>query len=338
MGKIKGIISVALALMVIMGTPILSFAGNKLSEEETIEYEETHDQIVFDDLSVLVINEDEIIVDVDPTVSMFKKEKAKQEKEKYDCFVKENKNTTKALYEKFQSGENVCVMSYTELPVVAQEDHYERVPKNAKSETSTFGITANAGEVEWDADSSEAAKGKFTLTTMITRQGDGNPYLYKALTIGVWDTSISLLTGENKPADGWDYVLQSCPVITSGDEFVCDYNYKTDGSTSGKEGTHFIDTAGEDSWVVYSVKDDPIGLAQLSAFTLTQPFKAKATTSPKKIHSYYVHTWDSMSIDASATGSAGKSGGEPSFEVGMEFHLSKEKKWWQVHNAVEYNF
>ena len=339
MNKIKSVISVFLSALFIIGTPTISFASSQIFEQEQTEYEETHGQINFDCLSVLVIDKKEVIVDVDPTISILKKTPAKQEKEKFDMYIKENPQITETLSNMFMSGENVCVLSYTEAPIVKVEEHYERIEKDTKNPVGFLSVSTSAAVKSEGSEPSLGANQNFGLSTIVTRKGESNPYLYTALTIGVWDTGISpAFTGENRPGGGNDFVLQSCPTVTSTSTFACDYNYKTNGQTTGQEGVNFFETDGGDSWIEFSVEDDPLGLAQLQAFALTQTFRAKATTKTKKIHSHYIHTWQTMSLDVTASGTAGLQGQDPAVEVGLSITPSKETKWWPLHNSVSYNW
>ncbi len=333
MNKIKAILSFVLSMLFVLGMPIMSFASAQKNEDFS-EYEEIHDQINFDYLSILVIDKN-VVVDIDPTVSILKRSQAKEQKEKYDEYIKENRKVAEVIYDTVKKGENLCVVSYTVAPVVAVNDHYERVKKE-EAYTLPFGVKASA-EMEISTPS-KGANANFQLTTIVTREGNANPYTYTALTMGVWNTSTSIFTGENKPAAGKDFVLQACPTVTSSSEFSCDYNYATSGQTSGQEGVNYFRTNGFDSWVEFSVEDDPFGLAQMEAFGLTQTFKAVATTNTKKINSYYIHTWQTMNLDVTVTGVAGTSEGTPAAQVGLSINPTKTSMWWPLYNSVSYDW
>lgn len=233
------------------------------------------------------------------------------------------------------SGDYICAISYTEAPVVYEEDHFERIPKQNSNSTNPFFVTANA------ADKSETSSGsktyKFTLKTTILRRGVKNPYTYQATTSGTWEKTITS-SGEKKPAARKDYVMQSCPVITTKDSFSSTYTHNTSGSKNGQLGINYFRTNGGNSWVKYDIIDNPSGLAQLSTFRLTQTFSAQSTSEAKKINSYYVHIWEAMSVTATATGNAGTSGGVPSMGVSLTIIPTIVAKQWQIYDYVTYKW
>lgn len=329
----KKVLSVFLVVSIIIGTPVLSFASNETLE---VEYEEFHDQINFEDLSVCVVNKNDLIVEVDPTTSIFKKSEAKKQKEKYDKFIDKHPDATEKLKASVNSSEFVCAISYTDAPVINMGDHYERVIKE-KNNNTLFGINAIAANSN-ESEPSRHGNDNFSLYTVIVKLGTKNPYIYRASTVGKWNTSISLGGSANKPSPGNDFVLQACPTVTSASRFVSTYNYKTSGSVSGQEGINFFLTDGDDSWVQYEVVDDPLGLAQLKNFTCEQTFKAKSTTKTKKINSYYIHTWEEMTISVTASGSVGVEGDTPSAGVSLSYTPGIQNKQWRVYNFVTFNW
>ena len=77
--------------------------------------------------------------------------------------------------------------------------------------------------------STASTRYRLTLQTQISRSGSSNPYKYTAITTGSWSNSISIFSGEKKPAGGNDFILQSCPTVTSRTTFSSEYNYSTHG-------------------------------------------------------------------------------------------------------------
>lgn len=262
--------------------------------------------------------------------------KAKKQKEKYERYVENHPQAVNELLDAVNSSDHICAISYTEAPVVYAEDHYERIPKEDNANLSLFAISASAAD---KIDTSKASlRHKLTLQTSIVRRGTSAPYIYTARTYGTWDNSPSVFGGEKKPAAGNDFVVQACPTITNSDWFSSTYNYETSGSKNGQEGINYFRTDGNDSWVKYEVVDDPVGLAQLETFSLSQTFKAQSTTATKKINSYYIHTWKQMSVTVTANGSAGVSGGKPSAGVALSFSPSISEKQWQLYNSVSFDW
>lgn len=215
-------------------------------------------------------------------------------------------------------------------------DHFERVKKQDAPAIPFGTLTAKAVS---PVTSKPSVNYHLTLQTKISRSGSSNPYKYTAKTSGVWDTSVStLLDGKKKPAFGDDYVLQACPAVVSSSSFSSRYNYTTKGKRDGQEGANYSQADGGNCWIEYKVDDDPLGIAQLESFNITQVFKAKSTKATKKINSYYVHTWASLSIRASATATPGVSGGNPAVNVGLSISPTIKEKQWQLYNYVSYNW
>lgn len=332
----KKVFAAILAVTIIVSTPCISFASNSKDNITSVEYEEYHDQINFDNLMILVANKKDIIVDVDPAISLLKKFEAKKQKKKYDRYIENHPEAAKELMNAINSSDYICAISYTETPLVYVEDHYERIPKEDSIDTNPFGINASAADKTLSSNPSQ--RYRLTLKTTITRRGSSNPYTYYASTSGTWDNSASVFDGETQPDVGNDFIMQSCPTVTNSAIFSSTYNYSTNGSKNGQEGINYFMTDGGDSWVKYEVVDDPTGIAQLKIFSLQQTFKAQTTTTTKKINSYYIHTWEEMSISVSASGNAGTSGGKPSAGVTLSFTPTTVDKHWQLYNFVSYNW
>lgn len=331
----KKVLGIVLAILLIVSTPCMSFANNTNNSYNSEKYEEYHDQINFEDLMMFVVNKNAIVVTVDPTISFFKKIKAKKQKEKYERYVENHPEAAEELLDAVNSSDHICAISYTEAPLIYIEDHYERIPKEDNN-ISLFCINASAADEI--AISNASLRHRLTLQTSIVRRGTSSPYIYTARTYGTWNNSVSLFGGETKPAAGNDFILQACPTITNSVRFSSKYNYETSGSKNGQEGTNYFRTDGGDSWVKYEVVDDPVGLAQLSEFSLSQTFKAQSTTATKKINSYYIHTWKQMSVAVSVGGSAGVSGGKPSAGVSLSFAPTISDKQWQLYNSISFDW
>ena len=325
--KVKRIFASLLLLSIFINSfMIASFAKD---ESERQLYEETHDQINFDYLTVGIVNES-LIVEVDPTISVLKRKEAKKQMEKFEKLSKESPEIVSELKDSIKSNEFICAISYTDAPLVYVDDHFERVLANKRT---------SKGVVPSYSTSAASISGNLKLWTRVGRSGSSNPYTYTATTFGEWNNSATgLWGGENSPGAGYDFILQSCPNTVSSDSFSSTYNYSTSGSTNGQEGINFRRSGGNNSWVQYDVVDDPVGIAQLKTFSLVQKFKAKATSRTKKIKSYYVHTWKKMTISVAVNGTAGKSGGEPAASVGLTITPSVVEKQWKLYNYVSYDW
>lgn len=328
----KKVVGVALAILLILSTPCVSFANNIKSDRKS-KYEEYHDQINFEDLMIYVVNKNNIIVDVDPTISLIKMIKAKRQKKKYDRYAANNPEAVTELLNTVISGDYICAVSYTETPLIYVDDHYERIPREDNN-LPLFAIDASAADKT--ATSTASKRHCLTLNTSIVRRGTSAPYIYTARTYGTWDNLV--LDEEKAPATGNDFILQACPTVTSSVRFSSKYNHETSGSINGIEGKNYFKENGGDSWIQYEIVDAPAGLAKLSEFSLSQTFRAQITTETKKINSYYIHTWKQMDVTVSVSGSAGVSGGKPSAGVSLSFTPSIKDKQWQLYNYIAFNW
>lgn len=332
----KKILAIILATLCVVSTPCISIASSAKTNSSDKKYKEYHDQINFDDLTVIAVNKNDLIVDVDPSISFYKKIKAKKYKEKYYKYIRNHPEAKNELLDAINSCNYVCAVSYTDAPLVYVEDHYERILEEDNNIPSLFSISASAEDRS--ATSNPSPSYKFTLKTTIYRRGTSNPYSYQATTTGNWDNSVSIIGGKENPAGGLDYIFQACPTVTGSVIFNSTYNYETSGSKNGQEGKNYFKYNGGDSWIKIAIEDDPTGLAQLNNFSLTQTFSAQSTSDTKKINSYYVHTWKTMNVNVTASGTVGTSGGKPSLGVTLNIVPEIAESSWPVYNFVSYNW
>lgn len=337
---LKQILSLSMTMFILIGmTSFWSFASD---DEPVSKYEETHDQINFDNLMVTVVDKENLVVEVDPTASFFDKIDAKRQKSKYEKFIKDNPDDVDELLDTVSDGGYLCAMSYTEAPLEYKDGHYERILKKPSSTSDLF--TASAADTTTSAygiSDWTKGQGKFSLRTSISRYEHNSKgvYTYRSRTYGKWENAWSnIFNGSQYPAAVRDTVTQACPIIISNDVFACTYSEAINGSTAGQEGTHYTREAGNNSWVRYSIVDDPVGKAQLSTFRLTQKFFAKSTSDVKRINSAYCHTWKKVDLQFKITGSAEISGGAPTFGVFIEITPNIVADAWTVYNYVSYKF
>lgn len=336
----KQILSLSMAMFILIGmTSFWSFASD---DKPVSKYEETHDQINFDNLMVTVVDKENLVVEVDPTISFLDKIDAKRQKSKYEKFIKDNPDDVDELLDSVNEGGNLCAMSYTDAPLEYKDGHFDRILKKPTSNSTLF--TASAADTTLYTETNKPNYGggqNFMLKTTITRyvSATAGVYTYRARTYGTWKTGISTsLNGTYRPAYGEDTVQQACPITTSSVAFASKYNYATDGSKDGQEGKNFRQSRGGDSWIEYRITDDPLGLAQLTWFRLTQKFYAKPAKAVRKINSCYNHTWASMNFNISISGSAGSSKGEQTNDVSLIVTPTVEEKSWNIYNYVSYKF
>lgn len=122
-------------------------------------------------------------------------------------------------------------------------------------------------------------------------------------------------------------------MVISSDSLAALYFYYI-GSTDnfyGRIGEEYARVNGNNNYIEYSVKDDPLGLNQLNFVKLKTTTWGKPLSSTRKINSYYVHTWKSLSLNVSVSGSSSK-------EVALSITPSIKDNSWTLYNNVTFNF
>lgn len=305
--KMKKILSMSLAICI-----ITSITQNASAQEN--EYMETSYQINFSDFRPYVFNNDELCFSVSSNLS---EDDLKN--------VNENIDTLENLFDEFPDLENdladatkngeIKAVSFTEVPLIWENNHYERVPM---SQYSNFETSDSNG------------KGKFLMFTSIGggyKQVSSN-YEYNMTTQGYWSKN-SILGGSDYPDAGNDFIFQTCP--TSFKILSDSMNAWYDDGSKGSNGKHFWREDGDDNYVRYVIQDDPLGYVQNSNFTLNTKAVAPKSNQTRRIGSYYVHTWDQLDLSFSISASSDKL-------LQLSLTPSLKEKSWQVYNYVTFNF
>ncbi len=283
-----------------------------VANNESAEYQESHFQINLADYDVYVDNGEMNLVAKKSLARSSKKAVSENASKLQEIFaefpdVKEN------LISEYQADDELCAVSFTEVPVVYVDGHYERVPVTRGSSTSD-----------------KSSSGKFLLYTSIHGgvQALNNQYRYVARTFGSWSNSI--LGGANYPAAGNDYVLQTAPNTfgRTSDSIAATYDHNPTGGVSGSD---FWREDGNSQYVRYLIKDDPAGYRQLKSFTLESIYAGPQFMFTRQIGSYYVHTWNEMTLAVSVSASTDRA-------ITLTLTPSIVSKSWQIYNFVEFAF
>ncbi len=171
----------------------------------------------------------------------------------------------------------------------------------------------------------------FSLVTSVsrgTKKDKDGYYTYICKTTATWDKN-SAIGGEKYPGAGYDYIMHTMPegFLRISDDVSISYNHDR---TAQNETDYACCDEGM-NYVKYKVADDPAGNNQMTSCTLTTTCKSKATLATRVINSYYVHTWNSVSLSAS-------------FSIGTIFSNplsvipSVTEKSWQVYSYAPFNF
>lgn len=313
------------------------------SSEDSI-FEETRDQIVFDNLSVYVVNGNNLVVDVDRSVSLPKRISARREKEKYDRFIEKNKNNEKILLDVANEGNELVALGYTEVPLIDAGDHMDRVKKKEKN-IDLFAMTVSAASTSKTGSFGKGGNGNFILSTTISRGAAvGNQYMYTATTTGEWLEN-SAVSYKNYPAGGNDFLFQTFPGNIYLDNMSALYNHKISKNSGnyGRNGTEYwresLTSAGgyTNNVLKYCIKDDPVGIQQLKKCVLKTQFYGKPRTG-NVVNSYYVHTWKSLNVKFSIAAGIGVTPQGPAPSIALEITPTIADGLWKVTSYVSYNF
>lgn len=276
----------------------------------------------FTDLDVYVVDDEILSIEIEKEVPFWGRQKVQYSVTMLEKSMRETPDIKDSVMEDLNSSEELMAISVTEAPVVFVDNHYERI-----SETSVL----NVADYEASEKSEESTKWKFSLYTKIqkssTKNSDGT-YEYIARTKGSWSAN-SFWGGENYPASGTDYVLQSAP-----NDWVRTSHYMNayyDNDVDGEEGKEYWFSDGGANFLQGHLVDDPWGWRQNESFSMVCRYAANASNSYRIINSWYVHTWSEISIDVSVSVSSKK-------EVVLDIDPSSTEKSWTLYNYVSFNF
>lgn len=270
-------------------------------------------EVNFSDVDLSVINGSQIVVTPSKATTRVNPD-ATTVKDVYAFFDK-YPDIERCIADKITNGEETIAISYTDVPLKWVADHYERISSSD----------------HFSSDASKGADGNFLLYATLDydrsfSEADGTiTRYYTVKTYGTWAKN-SAASGEKYPAAGYDYVHQTVPneFTIEKTKFSCRYDNGDSGTSSD-----YSEQDGGDCFTEYRVKDDPVGNKQLKSFTLTSNVYAPASSSKRLAHSYYTHTWKSLSISTTVSVSTAK-------EVQLSITPSIQEKSWTIHNRLSF--
>lgn len=306
----KKIMSLVLAALLLCTTCLPASAAQTVEE-----YVEEMYQINFTDINVSVDENGRLSVKVKDNLSSARNSMAENNIVKLQEVIQEFPCVESDMLTMMEETDGeLCAISITEVPLIWNGDHYERMSANTRGQTS----------------SESNGNGKFLMYTMVGGCYSNDEDAYVVMTCGSWSAN-SFLGGQNYPAAGEDYVLQSCPnsFVRIEDELTVTYN---NAPVEGTEGENFWREDGNEYFVQYALEDDPFGTRQCKSFVLTTGAYGPASDGEyRQINSYYVHTWKALTIETSFGVNTEK-------EVSVDITPSIVNKSWQVYNYVTFNF
>lgn len=309
MKRFQGLLNTILALTLMLLMTVPAFAA----ESDTEKYMETHFQINFSDFNVNV-SENELTLTVKEPIAISRDTSVAMDLAMLDKVFEEFPGVEEELISEYQSEEELHAVSFTIVPLMAVDGHYERVPAKARG-------------YEY---SEENGNGKFLMSTSISGgiSSVSGGYEYTAKTSGWWSNNI--IGGSDYPDAGADYVFQTSPNTFSriSDEIYVGYDHSP---TAGVKNDDYWRENGDATYVRYAIQDDPLGYRQCDRLFLTTVSAGPKSSKYRQIGSYYVHTWDEMTIDVSVSVSTDKS-------VSLDITPGNVMKSWQVYNYVSFDF
>ncbi|MEZ3420992.1 MAG: hypothetical protein K1V95_03630 [Eubacterium sp.] len=317
--------ALAIIIAIILScTPLTAFAESSNNEDIYVEY---YNKINFTDIDYAISNSNKLLLSVKNSENTLKKSKAEKDISVLKEYFKNNKSAELDFIRELENDNTIMAISYTIAPLIWNTDHYDRV---LKTNNSTYAAAPSTS-------GNTSSKGYFTMQTTISKTTTSNSageYKYTTQTKGYWSES-SYKGGSDYPASGDDFIIQSVPntMKISSDSLAALYHYYigTTDNYYGRLGKEYYREDGGDNFVKYSVEDDPLGLNQLESVKLNTVTWGKPSTSTRKINSYYVHTWTSMSVKVSI-------GASTSSEVTLSITPEKESKSWKLYSYVTFNF
>ncbi|MDO4811015.1 MAG: hypothetical protein Q3985_03625 [Eubacteriales bacterium] len=332
--KRKAILSFLLALVMAVTSVMPAMAEEVPVAESEDGYLENHYQIDLTNLDI-DIDDGELEVEVQDDLSRREEIEAEEDAETLEFLVdRYDDDLVDFIEESVEDAEEndriLGAICMTECPLEPNEDgDYDRIEAaDAKADDSPLIREAAAANNATGA-ADHGGTINFSLVTSVSRESRKNSageYLYYATSKGVWSNK-EFGTGK-RPATGYDYIMQSTPGVISSEGLNITYcNGKKVRATSD-----YYHCDGGTKWTEYALKDSGSYYGgELVSCALITGFRAKSSTQTRKVNSYYVHTWSSMSVAVSVNASS-------SSGVSLSIAPSKSSKSWTAHGYVTFRF
>lgn len=227
-------------------------------------------------------------------------------------------------------------------------DEGEIVPVvEAEANLSTFGPTKYPeAKLLKTVRGDTSSRGTCTLYTTVYKgsyDSSTKKYNFSTHSKVAWSEPV-WMGGADYHGSGWDYLLQSLPntFTINSDTLDCAW-WKTAGvadswwySSSYDDGKVWTSRGnGKSNYVQWNIKDeaqwDPLGYCiALADANLTVTSRGPASSSDRVIRSYYVHTWDSATLNVGVSASTTK-------ECLLTLSPSTESKSWKLYSYVTFN-
>lgn len=304
---------------------ITVFASENAGETQ---YVENHVDINLTNINLAVSNGEDLIMSVDKSKNYFQQINGENNIEKIEEIIEDYPEFEQDLIDSVESYNDVAAIGCTEAPLEMVNGQLERIEEE---QSNVFNINANATERKHSDNGNSYYINLSTWVNRFEYNKKTKKYHYMCESKAYWQKN-SMLGGKKYPASGDDYLLQSVP-----NNFAIDYDLCTTLYNNGKTDPtgSYRRVKGSSKYVQYAITDDPIGPSQLKEASVITSSYAKLDKGTKRVNSYYIHTWKSLSVKVSV--SASRSSREGS-QVKLQIVPSIKNKSWQIYNYVSFNF
>lgn len=314
---------------------ISMFSFHTYAQENSV-YEETRQEISLEHLSISVVDGKQLRYM--PKPAFLSQRKALNEKEKLDILLEKMPKYKNVLIEAMNHNTPIHTISIVDVPLVFQENHYERVKKENNSLlrmlVAPLLLTASAADSNVGAESS---RGNFVMAMSISKVFNKQEQRYKYMTIttGQWKAH-SVIGGQNYPAMGEDVIAVTSPRGTVMDTsslsaIYSNYNGQTREGKDTGDYPDFWKESSDDNYCAYAIKEDPLWTYQLDYFSAVTTFIGTNDARVRKAVSKYVHSWSSVEFTIEVS----KSGWE---ETTISITPNRVEKTWECACDVTFNF
>lgn len=321
-----------------------TFDGNVVVADENSLMEKLHKQVDLYELNVGVLNNDELYFSP-KKVNGKETSKGKLAKKNLQEFLHSCPDGEDYIINQINNYEDVAAIGYVTIDVT-QNEAGEIVPDFSKQ---SLDLTPISSEI--------------LVKPLTTKRGAESPYgtctLYTTVYRGAYNSSTKCynfsthsrvswsepkwIGGENYHGSGWDYLLQSLPntFVISTDSIDTKW-WHTDGgadkmwftSEVPNENSYVSRNDGGINYIQWAIKDearwDALGLlTAVAEIDLTVTSKGPGSTATRKIQSWYVHTWDQVSMQVGIQASSSK-------QTDLNLTLSSASKSWKIYAYVNF--
>ncbi len=318
--KMRKFLNGVLACTMVTSLSITSLASNNegIHPEEEIAYEETKVQINLQNID-FSLDEDgmpSFSTGIDTQYDLMECSSNVNDFETLEEFLSRNPDLQDMLLDSIAEDNTLIAFSITEVPLIWNENQYERIPVNSKSV---------------DKEDTDSVSNYFTLTTSLYSSGllvNGRES-YMVITTGEWAKA----TGSNisTPSSGQDFVTQVTPSTFSVESykstFVPKYTLLPSGGTvTGSRSDYSMYATNRNNAVGCHYNDVSSALRVGKSFSYKNHFTSNPSTNIKRVVASYAHTWNKCEVRPIY--------GNDVHGSTISGYSTSNSSWWDVENSI----